>query len=216
MFSFQTLDEDSHQISNSQSSLSGNQNEPKKYQGSNVSANISGFISGLGQDIREFLFPTSTISPRTDRNGNVILPIDRVVYESSRQAANITYYEDHFNELPWICTVGTSQDDGIWYNRTDYPGVVMSGMVWLLIIYSGLTVTLLAQHNNLSDIIAGFYCTICALALASHAKTSLTDPGAVPNSAVPLDSHIRPVLSQQHPLCMKCNAFKPPKSHHCR
>ena len=30
------------------------------------------------------------------------------------------------------------------------------------------------------------YGTICALALASHAKTMFTDPGAIPQSAVPL------------------------------
>jgi hypothetical protein len=172
-------------------------------------------LTGIGQDIREFLFPTCKISRRNDQNGDMILPIDRVIYET-RNRANAVYYEDHFNDLPWSCTVGTSQDDGIWYNRTDYPGVVMSAMVWLLIIYSGLTVTLLARQNDLPSLIATVYCTICALALASHAKTSLTDPGAVPNSAVPIGSQEKLVLSQKHPLCIKCNAFKPPKSHHCR
>jgi len=219
-FVFKSIDGESQQITTTQSSLYRN-SEKKKEEGPKISVSISSFVTGLVQDIREFLFPISKVvsPPHTDRHGNVVLPVDHVVYETSQNTnrTNVVYYEDHFNDLPWRCTVGTSADDGIWYNRTDYPGVAMSGMVWLLIIYSGLTVTLLAQNNNLSPIIAGVYCSICSLALACHVKTSLTDPGAVPSSAVPIDNHTtKSILSQQHPLCTKCNAYKPPKSHHCR
>jgi hypothetical protein len=57
------------------------------------------------------------------------------------------------------------------------------------------------------------YCTICALALASHAKTTFTDPGAIPLSAVP-----RATLptNTMHAMCSHCQTYKPPASHHCR
>jgi len=168
--------------------------ETKKQEGPKLSVTIGSFIQGLVQDVRDGIFATYKATSSTTKD-------------------NI-YYEDHFNDLSWNCTVGTSTDDGIWYNQTDYPGIIMSCMVWVLILYSGLTVTLLAQNNRLSPIISGVYCTICSLALACHGKTSLTDPGAVPISAVPLNQPSR--KSQQHPLCMKCNTYKPPKSHHCR
>lgn len=43
------------------------------------------------------------------------------------------YYEDNYNDLPWKCSFGTRQDDGIWLNLNDPPGLTMSSMVWLLI-----------------------------------------------------------------------------------
>ena len=27
------------------------------------------------------------------------------------------YYEDNFNDLPWKCSFGTAEDDGIWMNK---------------------------------------------------------------------------------------------------
>jgi hypothetical protein len=79
-------------------------------------------------------------------------------------------------------------------------------------VYSGVTVTLLAQHNHLPSTLAMYYCTVCALALASHSKTMFTDPGAVPPSAVPLQTS----QCQTHSMCSHCQSFKPPVSHHCR
>ncbi|KAL7537951.1 hypothetical protein ACHAXR_009128 [Thalassiosira sp. AJA248-18] len=90
----------------------------------------------------------------------------------------------------------------------------MSIIVWILIVYSCMTVALLAASRELSHIVAYFYCTICALALASHAKTMLSDPGAVPNCAVPIDSAAR--QSEAHTMCRACKSYKPPGSHHCR
>jgi DHHC palmitoyltransferase len=126
-------------------------------------------------------------------------------------------------------------------NRKDQAGVIMAFLVWLLIsesrrcscqtffcsqqknltnpppfprtVYSGVTVTLLAHHNHLPGILAMLYCTICALALASHAKTVFTDPGSIPQSAVP-----RPVTpsTRMHAMCSHCQTYKPPLAHHCR
>jgi hypothetical protein len=48
-----------------------------------------------------------------------------------------------------------------------------------------------------------------ALALACHARAMLTNPGAVPAAAKPVD----PADYARH--CHKCDNFKPPRAHHC-
>jgi len=126
------------------------------------------------------------------------------------------YYLDNYNDQPWHCSFGTAELNGIWMNRKDQAGTIMSLLVWLLIIYSGVTVTLLAEHNHLPNIVAIIYCTICALALASHAKTMFTDPGAVPQSAVPLLAGQHSNTVTMHTMCSHCQSYKPPISHHCR
>lgn len=56
------------------------------------------------------------------------------------------------------------------------------------------------------------YFTICALALASHAKTTFTDPGAIPQGAVPVDVY----TPAAHAMCSRCQSYKPKATHHCR
>jgi hypothetical protein len=125
------------------------------------------------------------------------------------------YYEDTFNDDPWQCSFGTGNEDGIWVNCGDKVGQIMSSMVWVLILYSILTISLLARNQNLPSSVAMVYATICALALASHSKTMFTDPGAIPREAVP-----RAILFKQgittHAMCSHCQTYKPPNSHHCR
>ena len=81
-----------------------------------------------------------------------------------------------------------------------------------ILVYSGITVGLLSQHNHLSPVVAKVYFTICSLALASHAKTTFTDPGAIPQSAVPVDVY----TPAAHAMCSRCQSYKPPGTHHCR
>lgn len=125
------------------------------------------------------------------------------------------YYEDTFNDEPWECTFGTSDQDGVWVNCGDKVGQIMSSMVWVLISYSTLTIALLAHNQNLPKSIAMTYASICALSLAAHSKTMFTDPGSIPREAVP-----RAILFQQgittHAMCSHCQTYKPPNSHHCR
>jgi DHHC palmitoyltransferase len=83
-------------------------------------------------------------------------------------------------------------------------------------VYSGVTVTLLAYSNHLPGIIAISYSTICALALASHAKTTFTDPGSIPQAAVPRTMDTRPSKRAMHAMCSHCQTYKPPLAHHCR
>lgn len=50
-------------------------------------------------------------------------------------------------------------------------------MVWLLMIYSAATVLLLTEEGGVPSWCSMLYSLLCALALSSHGKTSLTDPG---------------------------------------
>eukprot|EP00977_Amphora_coffeiformis_P029424 scaffold40646_cov206-Amphora_coffeaeformis.AAC.1 len=98
---------------------------------------------------------------------------------------NSVYYEDSFNDLSWSCSIGTSDEHGIWLNQSDTAGTIMAVLVWVLIGYSSLTMTFLAKTGGVPVIAAMLYNILATLALASHVKTSLTDPGSVPAAAVP-------------------------------
>lgn len=129
--------------------------------------------------------------------------------------ANGVFYEDTYNDEPWDCTFGTSSQDGVWVNFGDQVGTVMGSMVWILIIYSVLTISLLAHNQKLPNGVAMFHGTICALALACHAKTTFTDPGSIPHEAVPREELFRRGITT-HSMCSHCQTYKPPLSHHCR
>ena len=123
-------------------------------------------------------------------------------------------YLDSFNGEPWRCSFGTGEDNGTWMNSGDQAGTIMAALVWLLMLYSAATITLLTITEGVNPILGMGYCTLVALALASHAKTSLSDPGSVPRSAVPMETQRRD--STSHSMCGQCQTFKPPMSHHCR
>jgi DHHC palmitoyltransferase len=124
------------------------------------------------------------------------------------------YYEDHFNDMSWSCSFGTTDENGVWLNQSDFAGCIMSCMVWVLILYSALTMTLLAKTNGIPPHWAMLYSLLAALALSSHVKTTLTDPGSVPASAVPTEA--QRLGHAKLSMCSQCQSFKPPLSHHCR
>jgi hypothetical protein len=90
----------------------------------------------------------------------------------------------------------------------------MSALVWVLMLYSAATVTLLTITEGIPVICGMIYDVLCFMALACHAKTSLTDPGSVPLAAIP--SERQRLLKDSHSMCGQCQTFKPPMSHHCR
>eukprot|EP00980_Cylindrotheca_fusiformis_P014416 scaffold3840_cov129-Cylindrotheca_fusiformis.AAC.12 len=128
---------------------------------------------------------------------------------------NFEYYEDSFNDEPWRCSCGTGENDGIWTNQGDKVGTVMSSMVWVLFLYAIITISFLAQNNGIRPHVAMTFTTICTLALACHAKTMLTDPGSIPQEAVPLAILFKQGVTT-HAMCSHCQTYKPPNSHHCR
>ena len=73
-------------------------------------------------------------------------------------------------------------------NKNYQPGTIVSVIVWILIAYCSVTVTLLGQARHLPRSITIAHGTICALVLACHAKTLFSDPGAVPQCVMSVDS----------------------------
>lgn len=90
----------------------------------------------------------------------------------------------------------------------------MSALVWVLLVYSAVTVTLLAVTEGIPVYLGMIYNVLCCMALACHAKTSLTDPASVPLAAIP--SERQRLMKDSHSMCGQCQTFKPPMSHHCR
>jgi hypothetical protein len=123
------------------------------------------------------------------------------------------YYQDDFNDAPWSCRLGTTEEHGIWMNTSDQAGTIMSVLVWILMIYSALTVTFLARTGGIPVDLSMAYTLLVALSLASHAKTTLSDPGTIPASAVPTEEQRR---QEKLNMCSQCQTFKPPLTHHCR
>jgi hypothetical protein len=130
------------------------------------------------------------------------------------EGPNGRYYRDDFNDYSWKCSVGTTDEDGIWLNRFDPAGTIMCIMVWILLGYSCLTIALLAQTGGISTYQSFIYTILVTMALSCHIKTTLTDPGSVPASAVPTE--IQRNTSEKLSMCSQCQTFKPPLSHHCR
>jgi hypothetical protein len=104
--------------------------------------------------------------------------------------------------------------NGTWCNSSDQAGTIMSAMVWLLMLYSAFTVTALTLTEGIPVITGEIYAVLVFMSLASHAKTSFTDPGSVPVTAIP--SERQRMLRDSHSMCGQCQTFKPPGSHHCR
>lgn len=128
------------------------------------------------------------------------------------------YYRDPFNDHSWSCTFGTGEENGIWMNTIDQAGTIMAFLVWILLVYTAWTFSALAVTGGVPPILSMAYNLLCVLALASHAKTTFTDPGSVPQSAVPNERTRREMGTPDQPLsmCSQCQTFKPPLSHHCR
>jgi len=124
------------------------------------------------------------------------------------------YYVDSFNDSPWTCGFGTGEESGIWMNSGDQAGSIMAALVWFLMLYSIATVTLLSATKGIPPFMGEAYCFLCAMALCCHAKTSLTDPGSVPQASVPVEKDRQYTTS--HSMCGQCQTFKPHASHHCR
>jgi hypothetical protein len=134
------------------------------------------------------------------------------------EGPNKPYYRDYFNDQPFSCDFGTGEENGIWMNTSDQAGTIMAFLVWVLLCYSAWTFTALAQFGGVPPFLSAAYVILCILALASHAKTTFTDPGSVPQSAVPNERTRREMGTPDAPLsmCSQCQTFKPPFTHHCR
>lgn len=106
---------------------------------------------------------------------------------------------------------------------SDPCGIVCAVITWLLIMYSQFVVFLVLLHSleehwlhtGINFVVFEF---LTALAVASHVKTMLTDPGSVPKGNA-TEEHIERLQAAEEfkviYKCQKCCSIKPDRAHHC-
>jgi len=103
----------------------------------------------------------------------------------------------------------------------DCCGVVCAAITWFLILYAEfvvLRVILYSHPNPLYSVINGLIFLILAfLAISSHLRTMLTDPGAVPRGNATKENIQRMGFEEGQVIfkCPKCCSIKPERAHHC-
>ena len=166
-------------------------------------------LCGCNIDSSEYLDVGATQLDKSTNSNNICPPaVPRI------RAPGEHYIDTQDDTNPWSFSFGTGEEKGIWMNSGDQAGSIMATLVWLLMTYSAVTVTFLTITEGIPPILGMIYTFLCVMALASHAKTSLTDPGSVPRAAVPQEEQRRE--NPSHSMCGQCQTFKPPMSHHCR
>ncbi|XP_006152624.1 palmitoyltransferase ZDHHC7 isoform X2 [Tupaia chinensis] len=110
--------------------------------------------------------------------------------------------------------------DRVWFVR-DGCGMVCAAMTWLLVVYADFVVTfvmLLPSKDFWYSVVNGvlFNC-LAVLALSSHLRTMLTDPGAVPkgNATKEYMESLQLKPGEVIYKCPKCCCIKPERAHHC-
>ncbi|TKC44066.1 hypothetical protein EI555_002153 [Monodon monoceros] len=111
--------------------------------------------------------------------------------------------------------------DRVWFIR-DGCGMICAVVTWLLVVYADFVVTfvmLLPSKDFWYSVVNGvvFNC-LAVLALSSHLRTMLTDPGAVPKGNA-TEEHMGSLQLKPGEViykCPKCCCIKPERAHHCR
>jgi palmitoyltransferase ZDHHC3/7/25 len=109
---------------------------------------------------------------------------------------------------------GTSDKHKLWLN-TDACGIITASLTWIIVLYCNWVVITQVlgswyAHHVLQRVLhCIFFMSFSTLALISHAKAMLSNPGAVPLSSKPTHT------SGWNRLCQKCDNHKPSRAHHC-
>ncbi|KAM5234148.1 palmitoyltransferase ZDHHC3 isoform 4-T4 [Hipposideros larvatus] len=116
---------------------------------------------------------------------------------------------------PYPGPVGT-----MWFIR-DGCGIACAVVTWFLVLYAEfvvLFVMLIPSRDYVYSVINGIVFNLLAfLALASHGRAMLTDPGAVPkgNATKEFIESLQLKPGQVVYKCPKCCSIKPDRAHHC-
>ncbi|XP_006868845.1 PREDICTED: palmitoyltransferase ZDHHC3 [Chrysochloris asiatica] len=108
----------------------------------------------------------------------------------------------------------------MWFIR-DGCGIACAIVTWFLVLYAEfvvLFVMLIPSRDYVYSIINGIVFNLLAfLALASHCRAMLTDPGAVPkgNATKEFIESLQLKPGQVVYKCPKCCSIKPDRAHHC-
>ncbi|KJH51690.1 DHHC zinc finger domain protein [Dictyocaulus viviparus] len=106
---------------------------------------------------------------------------------------------------------------------SDPCGIICAGITWLLMAYSQFVVLLVLLHSyrehwlhtGVNFVLFEF---LTVLALVSHVKTMLTDPGSVPKGNATEENIERLQATEEFKViykCQKCCSIKPDRAHHC-
>ncbi|KAM6086979.1 palmitoyltransferase ZDHHC3 isoform X3 [Calonectris borealis] len=108
----------------------------------------------------------------------------------------------------------------MWFIR-DGCGIACAVVTWMLVFYADfvvLLVMLVPSRDYVYSVINGtLFNTLAFLALASHFRAMLTDPGAVPkgNATKEFIESLQLKPGQVVYKCPKCCSIKPDRAHHC-
>ncbi|XP_077160504.1 palmitoyltransferase ZDHHC3 isoform X1 [Paroedura picta] len=108
----------------------------------------------------------------------------------------------------------------MWFIR-DGCGIACAVITWFLVFYADfvvLFVMLIPSRDYIYSAINGVvFHTLAFLALASHLRAMLTDPGAVPkgNATKEFIESLQLKPGQVVYKCPKCCSIKPDRAHHC-
>ncbi|XP_040102712.1 palmitoyltransferase ZDHHC3 isoform X4 [Oryx dammah] len=108
----------------------------------------------------------------------------------------------------------------MWFIR-DGCGIACALVTWFLVLYAEfvvLFVMLIPSRDYVYSVINGLVFNLLAfLALASHCRAMLTDPGAVPkgNATKEFIESLQLKPGQVVYKCPKCCSIKPDRAHHC-
>ena len=107
---------------------------------------------------------------------------------------------------------GTSPRARYWL-QTDCCGWACATLTWALLAYGWYVtvVWVIVPWRGAWSGHAAAFSLVTALAVWSHLRAMLTNPGAVPEGALPVDGYTTP----PPPRCSRCATFKPPHAHHC-
>ena len=97
----------------------------------------------------------------------------------------------------------------LWFIH-DSTGWFLSSIVWTVLTVPVFAAQYTAQEGSLESYHVFVVSGLTFLALWSHIKTMLTNPGTIPFNA-------EPVLADQdrtQVCCEKCQCYKPPRAHH--
>lgn len=109
-------------------------------------------------------------------------------------------------------------DNKYWCVR-DVCGMFCAGLTWMLVSYANfvvLKVILLPYPSAYSIINTILFLGVTTLAVASHLRTMLSDPGAVPRGNATKE-YIQSQFKEGTVIfkCPKCCSIKPERAHHC-
>ncbi|KAJ1363870.1 Palmitoyltransferase zdhhc3 [Parelaphostrongylus tenuis] len=105
----------------------------------------------------------------------------------------------------------------------DPCGIVCAVITWLLIFYSQAVVFFVLLHSYKeywfhTGVNFLLFELLTVLALLSHVKTMLTDPGSVPKGNATEENIERLQAAEEFKViykCQKCCSIKPDRAHHC-